>query len=452
MYLSASSATTEAPHSSYLCARLSAVFCHRARAAQLAACVAIAWASDVAGYSLSVIRQSFPTIVSETSASTASISPGAEFQWKRLPPAERGMDAARLTAMKEELARRGTKALLVIRDDAILLEWYAPGHSAKAQHYTASLAKSLGGMSLIVAMNDGLIRPDDPAHRFIPEWRDDPVRRKITVRQLATYSAGIEDASSPDGSKSLNDLDGWKGEFWRGRSLGRGGSVWAERNPFTISLREAPIVFEPGTDFGYSNPGMAVLALAVTAAIEGTRHEDVRTLLRERIMRPIGVEDGDWSIGYGRTYMVYGLPVVKWGGGGITARALARVGRLLLRKGDWEGEQLIAPRWVELALRHGGTPLPERSPNNPYPTPAMVWYNNEHGAWKGVPRDAFAGAGAGNQHLMVIPSLELIVVRNGATIEQESRGEALWGGAYRYLIRPVVAAVTDRAAVESEKL
>ena len=37
---------------------------------------------------------------------------------------------------------------------------------------------------------------------------------------------------------------------------------------------------------------------------------DVRTLLRDRIMRPIGVRDEDWSIGYGATYTVDGLPLV----------------------------------------------------------------------------------------------------------------------------------------------
>ena len=50
-------------------------------------------------------------------------------------------------------------------------------------------------------------------------------------------------------------------------------------------------------------------------------------LLRERIMRPIDVGDEEWSIGYGRTYVVDGLPLVgSWGGGGYTARAVARVG------------------------------------------------------------------------------------------------------------------------------
>ena len=64
----------------------------------------------------------------------------------------------------------------------------------------------------------------------------------------------------------------------------------------------------------------------------------MRTLLRERIMRPIGVPDAEWSAGYGKTFTVEGLPLVgSWGGGSFTPRATARIGRLVLRDGNWDG-------------------------------------------------------------------------------------------------------------------
>ena len=38
-------------------------------------------------------------------------------------------------------------------------------------------------------------------------------------------------------------------------------------------------------------------------------------------MRPIGVPDAEWSVGYGKTFTVDGLPLVgSWGGGSYTAR------------------------------------------------------------------------------------------------------------------------------------
>ena len=81
-----------------------------------------------------------------------------------------------------------------------------------------------------------------------------------------------------------------------------------------------------------------MLTYALTSAVRDSAARDARTLLRDRVMRPIGVDDQDWTIGYGATYTVDGLPLVAtWGGGNYTARAVARVGRLVLRQGDWDG-------------------------------------------------------------------------------------------------------------------
>ena len=76
------------------------------------------------------------------------------------------------------------------------------------------------------------------------------------------------------------------------------------------------MLFEPGRRFEYSNPGIGMLTYCVTAALRDAPHKDVRTLLRQRVMRPIGAPDAEWSVGYGKTYAVDGLPLVgSWGGG-----------------------------------------------------------------------------------------------------------------------------------------
>jgi len=217
-----------------------------------------------------------------------------------------------------------------MRGGEIVHEWHASGRGPASRHGTASLAKALvGGMSLLVALADGLLDLDDPAARFIPQWRGHPLRSEVTIRQLATHSSGIEDAEAPHIDHLA--LGGWMEAFWR-----------QEPDPFTVARDEAPFSFAPGQGYAYSNPGMAMLAYAVTAALRGSPHADVRTLLRERIMRPIGVPDEEWSVGYERTFTVDGLPLVaNWGGGAYSARAAAAVGLLMLRGGDWEGTQIL---------------------------------------------------------------------------------------------------------------
>ena len=261
------------------------------------------------------------------------------FEWQGAKAEDVGMDGAKLEAMREQLVERQTKALFVVRNDRVVMEWYAEDHSATRKQGTASLAKALvGGMSLMLAMAEGMMDADDLACKYVPEWRDDPVRSKITIRHLATHSSGVEDAelsqadidqakaNGRDVSDDHMALPAWKGGFWR-----------KDPDPFTLSRDDAPIIFEPGKQYAYSNPGMAMLSYCVTVAVQSLPQKSVRSLLKERVMDVIGVAEGEWSVGYGQTYEVNGLPLVaNWGGGSFSARATARVGRLMLKKGNWE--------------------------------------------------------------------------------------------------------------------
>ncbi len=350
-------------------------------------------------------------------------------------PEGAGLDRAKLDAMRDRLAARGTASFLVLRHGKIAYEWYSASSGPAKPHGTASLAKALvGGMSLLVALNDGRMAPDDPAWKYIPEWKSDPKRSKITIRMLATHTSGIEDAEQ-DGLPH-EKLSGWKGAFWA-----------RQPDPFSISVRQAPVIFEPGTDNAYSNPGMAALAYAVTASLRGAPQSDIDSLLRERILGPLGVADSEWKIGYGRAYELDGMKLyANWGGGNFTARATARVGLLMLHRGEWKSRQLVSRAWVEKVLAYAGMPdrKPE-APGDPVPVSGLAWWLNAKGSWSGVPRDAFAGSGAGHQLLLVVPSLDLVVVRNGSALNPPGRGAGFWRPLVDEVIRPVVEAVTEKA-------
>lgn len=128
-------------------------------------------------------------------AACAGLAYGQSMDWATISPVGAGLDPAKLEAWRTSLAAHRTTGLIVIRRGRIALEWYAPGWDANRPHGTASMAKALvGGMSLAVAMSDGRISPDDPASKYIAGWRADPLKSKITIRQLATHTSGISDA------------------------------------------------------------------------------------------------------------------------------------------------------------------------------------------------------------------------------------------------------------------
>jgi CubicO group peptidase (beta-lactamase class C family) len=157
------------------------------------------------------------------------------------------MERAKLDELKDALAARRTTAFLVARHNEIVYEWYAPGHGPWRREGTASLAKSLvGGMSLLVALSDGRVGLDDPAWKYVPLWKGDPDKSKITIRHLATHSSGI-------GHGRDRDSSGWKEAFWKRKP-----------NLFSAVLGEAPATHTPGARYLYSGPAFAVLTYAIT--------------------------------------------------------------------------------------------------------------------------------------------------------------------------------------------
>ena len=127
-----------------------------------------------------------------------------------------------------------------------------------------------------------------------------------------------------------------------------------------------------------------MLTYCVTAAVADSPIKDVRTLLRERVMRPIGVADTEWSCGYGKTFTVDGLPLVAaWGGGSYTPGAAARVGRLLLREGDWDGRRLLTRDAVRQITGDAG--LPGHC--------GMGFWTNAAGRYPYLPKDAYWARG-----------------------------------------------------------
>jgi CubicO group peptidase (beta-lactamase class C family) len=345
-----------------------------------------------------------------TSQPTLSNTP---FQWQSATPDSQGINGSKLGIMRDVLASRHTQALLIMRNDKTIMEWYSYGNNLSTRFGLSSAAKGVvGGMSLLVALNDARLAPTDYAAKFIAAWRTDSVKSKIKISQLASHTSGIEDA---DGTAL------WMQEFWK-----------RVPDPFTISINDAPVIFTPGSNMAYSNPGFAALGYAVTASVKGQAQSDIYSLLRQRIMRPLGIADTEWTIGYSAPSLVDGMKLyATWGGANFTARAMAKLGRLMLRQGNWNGQQLASSAWVTKEL----TPVDSR-----FSSTLCWWTNLPHAFKTPLPVDSFITAGDGHRILLVIPSLKLIVVRLGEQLMSE---DDFWAGLNEYIFEPLMAAVVN---------
>jgi CubicO group peptidase (beta-lactamase class C family) len=394
----------------------------------LAACVMLLISGTV------YYDQGAATDTAKTSnGATPNLIPSAipEFTWETATPESQGLYPDKLDSMWSTLRARNTVAFLVIRNDRIAYERYVSS-SRNQKHYTASMAKGLvGGISLMVAMTDGLISPDNLVQLYVPQWATDPIKSKITVRDLATHTSGLEEAG--EGNRPKDQLTGWKGDFWN--------RLATPNDPFTISRDAVPVISPPGTVSSYSNPGIAMLGYVVTVSLKGTADRDIRSLLRNRIMNPIGVPSAEWECGYGETYTVDGLPLLPtWGGGRYSPDAAARVARLLLRRGDWDGNRLLSPTVVQASTT---SPIPGVPGNGLFGWWGIV---DDHGdrMSPSLPRDAFYAIGAGHQVVLVIPSLNLIALRYGELLDSGNFERAL----EKYFFAPLMATVVRPKATK----
>src|SRR5262249_34556567 len=158
----------------------------------------------------------------------------------------------------------------------------------------------------------------DPAWKYIPAWRTDSVRSRIRIRDLASHQSGLDDVDFTLAGE--HRLEPWQQDYWEHPG---------ER--FHMAIDKAPFVYPPGTRFSYSGVGFYALACALAVSLQSAPQHDVRTLLRERIMQPVGIPDEDWRLSYGASYQVDGMTLYAIGSGArYTARAVARMGELML--------------------------------------------------------------------------------------------------------------------------
>lgn len=161
----------------------------------------------------------------------------------------------------------------------------------------------------------------------------------------------------------------------------------------------------PGTRWEYNDVRINQLSLALLHLFRRALPE----VFREAIMAPLGVPDGWKWVGYDHAFVdIDGrrLPSVPggshWGGGvTISAAAQARIGRMLLDDGRWDGRQLLSSEWIA-RMR---TPCPI-APFYAY----LVWLNTDRKIFASLPASSWFAIGAGTSFTWIEPERRLVLV------------------------------------------
>lgn len=296
-----------------------------------------------------------------------------------------------------------TSAVVVVQKGQVIAERYGRGMSADKPQRTWSVAKSLTSTILGAAIQDGLVGLDNTAVISDFNIGGDP-RREITLRHLLHMASGLESGT-------------------RGSRTDR---VYFGGMRVLDMIRSRILEVEPGTRFNYSNYDTLTAMRYLREAIgdDGTYFRYPYEAVLNKIGATHTILETDWDGDFISSSQVW-----------MTARDMARLGQLYLQNGNWGGEQILPNDWVEFV----SSPAPAQ-PEGAFGYGGSFWLLSD---LDGIPADTYAGLGNRGQHLIIIPSRELVIVRRGYDVAGLPRFDIT------SFVRDVVA-VLDR--IEQEKL
>jgi CubicO group peptidase (beta-lactamase class C family) len=290
-------------------------------------------------------------------------------------------------------ARRGF-SLLVSQRGKTIHEAYANGGSKGSAHKIYSGTKSFFAVATLVAAQEGLLDLDEPASKTIGEWQNSS-REDITIRELLNFTSGL-DPNFRLHSRSQTD-----------------------RNSAALKTK---VVAARGKAFTYGPSHGQVLCEILRRKL-APRGETPMGFLRSRVIKPLGI--GSFEI----RDDAKGNPLVA-SGFKLTARQWAKFGQLLLGSGSYGGRVIVEQRRFGEMLR--GTRANQsfglclwlnRGAGSPAARDPDIedmleepWQKQD---WRGAciagnaPADLYAAVGSGYNRLYVIPSLDVVIVRQG---------------------------------------
>lgn len=282
-------------------------------------------------------------------------------------------------------------SMLVSQNGRTVFEHYANGGSADARCKIFSGTKSFWGIAALCAARDGLIKLDDRVADTIAEWKNDPRKSQITVRQLLNQTDGIEPAPHLH-SESIRD-----------------------RNAAAIQL---PLVAAPGSTFAYGPSHLQIFSEVLRRKLNG---RSTISYLEENVLSPLGLK----SLEFKKDGRSNPLPAT---GFELRAREWARLGELVLGHGNYHGKQIVPASLLGQALT-GSDANPSYGLtfwlNRQAPNAREIDIEKEldlkwqRARWTGIcvcraaPSDMVVALGSNYERLFIIPSLNALIVRQG---------------------------------------
>lgn len=304
---------------------------------------------------------------------------------------------------------RRTRALVIVYKGKIIAEQYGAGITPDMPLLGWSMTKSVVNALVGILVGQGKLVLDDPAP--VPEWQkpDDP-RRSITLNHLLQMSSGLEFEEKY--SSLFSDVIVM---------------LFREKDAANFAITK-PLLDEPGSKWSYNSGTTNIICWLIRQSFKDDEKaylEFPQKELFQRLSMYSAIIEPDASGTFvGSSYMY------------ATARDWARFGLLYLQDGVWEGERILPPGWVEYTLTPATHSKHKKYGAHFWLSPRGIPIYEEKLAAT-LPPDLYTARGHYDQYVTIIPSKNLVVVRLGLSLTNNTWNQAEF-------VARVLAAISEK--------
>lgn len=314
----------------------------------------------------------------------------AQAQTSELPrstPAQQGLSTLAVSQFVDSLLALPETEIhhvMVVRHGHVVAEAHPAPFRAEDAHTLYSASKTFVALAVGLAIADNRLRLDDRVATIMYDQLPDTVSdalAQMTVRNLLTMSSGI----TPD---------------------------WVMRSRVTDWERTwlAKPVNDPGAHLLYDSMSTYMLS----AIVQRVTGKTVLQLLNERVFGPMHITEVDWQLSPN------GVCTGGWGLR-IQAESLAKVGIMMLQRGQWEGRQLVPEKWIdEMTTCH----INYDDAEGKAPTDGNQGYCYQ--VWRCKWPTAYRADGALGQYVVMDPASDIVVVILGASRRGHGELACIW--------------------------
>lgn len=261
-------------------------------------------------------------------------------------------------------------SIILYKNDDIIFERYYNKYSKDSRNNIKSIWKSILSILIGICLDKGLINSvDDKISIYLDEFntRNHPYHKLTTIEHLLTMTSGI---------------------YWNGGRHYHCPMLeqMFRANDWVEHISDITMSDVPGRKHTYKEWDVVLLSAIISKVTGDTAHE----FCRKNLYEPLGIQSGVWAEKNGVSYTI-SPDDYKEKASDLSARDLAKIGKLFLKGGLYNSECIVSSDYIEKAV----------TPSTQDPNYGYLWW---------IIKDGYGCRGYGGQDISVIPKDNLVYV------------------------------------------